>query len=194
MNPKTITTRIASLLFVGLVGAIALGAQAAEGTYPSEEEMRNRLRPAGEFVPTVQRLVDQLESGAVEGEKKCNVARRLGHMFWWLSESERRSIDQKMVQGLTDVLKAAANDDEGGCVEVQVATALGLIGPPARAALPALKARLVAIQAIMDAQDAKNGAASVAPRFFPAPEGRLDYELARAIAQIDVPEKAGQVK
>jgi hypothetical protein len=194
MNRKTMTTWMLALVCVSLVGVVGLGAKPAEGVYPSEEQMRNQLRPAGEFVPTVQRLVDQLESGAVEGEQKCNVARRLGHMFWWLTESERQSIDQNMIQGLTDVLRSAADDDEGGCVEVEMARALGLIGPPARAALPDLKARLVAIQAIMDAQDAKNGSASVAPRLFPAPEGRLDYVLARAIAQIDLPEKPGRLK
>ena len=188
--PKTVMMKVMIMTLLlatlALVSAIQGNLLARERKVQSDDvvpdaALRAQLRPTGDFRDLVQRLSDRLMRDPPEDDQ-CKTASELGFVFWWMTDRERQSIDDHMLNILIEMLTRDSNDDDKKCVIRTAATVLGHIGPRARSALPALKAELTVLEVDADFQRAKKSRADANPMLA---EGSLDFVFQSAIESIE---------
>jgi hypothetical protein len=185
MTPKVVILTLALNVFAA-TGAYQESVFAEGRTIPDDvvvpdTTLRTQLRPPGNFHDLVQRLSDRLMHDPPE-DSQCKTASELGFAFWWMTDLERQTIDERMLHILVTMLKRDSNDYDRKCIIRIAGTVLGHIGPRARSALPALKAELAELESNEDYQRAKKARATANPMLA---EGSLELIFQGAIASIE---------
>lgn len=171
MGRNSLWVRAVVFALFGSVGALIASAAETTQAWPSDRHTHSLSGPAGEFAREIKKLADESRRGA--NDDQCHASDLT--LFWRMSESERQ--DEKMIQGLAELLKHDGPDET--CLASHIVDILSYIGPPARAALPVLKDRLEAERAVMAQYRAEKW-----ERIF-LDESSLRYRLEQTIATIE---------
>lgn len=181
MSTNSVWLRVVVFAASGAFGTLIASAAEMTKAWPSDADTRGLSGPAGAFAREIERLAAQSRREA--SDDQCR-AGDLYTWFWRMSESERQ--DERMIQRLAELLRHDEQDET--CLGPHILGVLWFIGPPARAALPLLKDRLEAEEAVMAEYRGEKR-----ERIFQLlPERTLHYELEQTIARIEGADVSGR--
>lgn len=167
-----------------LMISLSLGSLRADysASWPSDANMREELRPTGDFRELVYERLAFLQVASLNDEDTCQAAHRFAHLFYWMNEAERSAIDDDMITKMSALLDQDTLLGSHKCVSYAIGGVFMTIGPRAIAAAPSLERALKAAEL---ARSKWVVTTAECAGFEFNPDRKLDYVLRRALVNID---------
>lgn len=110
----------------------------------TDSEMREELRPKGDFREQVYAEIALLQVAATE--ESCESAYKFADLFDGMNEAEWLAIDDDMIAKMSALLDQFALRGSGGCTAYVIGGIFARLGPRAKAAVPSLERALKAAE------------------------------------------------